>query len=50
MKDPRDGMYVSVNRRSFVKSGLAAATVGAGLMYRSTSVLAHEGSQERLAK
>src|ERR1700675_4733076 len=47
MKDLRDGMNVSVNRRSFVKSGLAAATVGAGLLYPSASVLAHGGSEER---
>src|SRR5450755_1351898 len=47
MKDLRDGMNVSVNRRSFVKSGLTAATVGAGLLYPSASVLAHGGSEER---
>src|SRR3954470_15842466 len=47
MKDPRDGAKVSINRRSFVKSGLTAATVGAGLLYPSASVLAHGDSQER---
>src|SRR5438445_12547824 len=47
MKDLRDGMKISVNRRSFVKSGLTAATVGAGLLYPSASVLAHGGSEER---
>src|SRR5882757_4658743 len=38
---------VPVNRRLFVKSGLTAATVGAGLLYPSASVLAHGGSEER---
>src|SRR5437016_1080181 len=47
MKDLRDGMNISVNRRSFVKSGLTAATVGAGLLCPSASVLAHGGSEER---
>src|ERR1700693_1223162 len=47
MKDLRDGMNGSVNRRSFVKTGLTAATVGAGLLYPGASVLAHGGSEER---
>ncbi len=47
MKDLRDSMNVSVDRRSFVKSGLTAATVGAGLLYPSASVLAYGGSEER---
>ena len=40
-------LNVPVNRRSFVKSGLTAATVGAGLLYPSASVLAHGDSEER---
>jgi hypothetical protein len=40
-------LNVPVNRRSFVKSGLTAATVGAGLLCPSASVLAHGGSEER---
>src|SRR5437868_12286502 len=40
----------SINRRKFVKSGLTAAgvaTVGAGLLTHSSSVLAHGGPEER---
>jgi ferritin-like protein len=42
-------MKGAINRRSFVKSGLAAtgvATVGAGLLADSSSVLAEEGPEE----
>ena len=42
-------MKGAINRRSFVKSGLTAAgvaTVGAGLLADSSSVLAREGPEE----
>jgi len=42
-------MKTAINRRSFVKNGLTAAgaaTVGAGLLVNSSSVLAQEGPEE----
>src|SRR5437868_15286060 len=50
MKDSLDGLKTSINRRRFVKNGLTAAsvaTVGAGLLAHTSSVLAHEGPEER---
>jgi hypothetical protein len=50
MKDSLNGLKTSLNRRTFVKNGLAvagAATVGTGLLAHSSSVLAHEGKEER---
>jgi hypothetical protein len=50
MKDSPNGLKTSLNRRTFVKNGLAAAgaaTVGTGLLAHSSSVLAHEGKEER---
>jgi Ferritin-like domain len=49
MKDLRKGLKSSINRRSFMKSGLTAAgaaTVGAGLLVHSSSVLGQEGPEE----
>jgi len=42
MKNPLNSSQASFNRRSFVKSGLTAATVGAGLLATSPSLLARE--------
>ena len=41
-------MKAGINRRSFVKSGLAAgvATVGAGMLANSTALLASDGEEE----
>ncbi|HMJ21916.1 MAG TPA: ferritin-like domain-containing protein [Terriglobales bacterium] len=47
MKDPLDDLKVPINRRSFVKNGLTAATVGAGLLSYGPSALAHGNSEER---
>src|SRR6059058_1781091 len=50
MSDLRDGFTASSNRRTFVKNGLTAAgaaTVGAGMLAYSSSLLAHEGPEER---
>lgn len=50
MKDSPNGLKTSLNRRTFVKNGLAAAgaaTVGTGLLGHSSSVLAHERKEER---
>ena len=50
MKDSLDGLKTSINRRRFLKNGLTAAsvaTVGAGLLAHTSSVLAHEGPEER---
>src|SRR5437764_381791 len=50
MKDSLDGLKTSINRRRFVKNGLTAAsvaTVGAGLLAHTSSLLAHEGPEER---
>ncbi len=49
MEDMWSSMKAAINRRSFVKNGLAAAgvaTVGAGLLADSPSVLAQEGPEE----
>jgi hypothetical protein len=49
MKDLQSGLKSSINRRAFVKNGLAvagAATVGAGLLAHSPVVLAEEGREE----
>ena len=48
MKDLLKGLKSSINRRSFMKSGLTAgaATVGAGLLAHSSSVLGQEGPEE----
>jgi len=48
MKDLLKGLKSSINRRSFMKSGLTAgaATVGAGLLADSSSVLGQEGPEE----
>ena len=46
---PLKSLKTPLNRRSFVKKGLTAAgaaTVGAGLLTRSSSVLADEGREE----
>jgi hypothetical protein len=42
MKNPLNSSQASFNRRSFVKSGLTAATVGAGLLATTPSLLARE--------
>src|SRR5258708_4164302 len=50
MEDRWSSMKTAINRRSFVKSGLTAAgvaTVGAGLLTDSSSVLAQDGPEER---
>src|SRR5712691_4241034 len=50
MKDLLKGLKSSINRRSFMKNGLTAAgaaTVGAGLLAHSSSLLAHRGPEER---
>jgi hypothetical protein len=51
MKDVVNGLKTSINRRSFVKTGLGAAgaaTLGAGLLAHSSSVFARqEGPEER---
>jgi hypothetical protein len=48
MKDLLKGLKSSINRRSFMKNGLTAgaATVGAGLLAHSSSVLGQEGPEE----
>src|SRR6266849_4733626 len=48
MKDLLKGLKSSINRRSFMKNGLTAgaATVGAGLLADSSSVLGQEGPEE----
>jgi len=49
MEDMWSSMKTAINRRSFVKNGLSAAgvaTVGAGLLANSSSVLAQEGPEE----
>jgi hypothetical protein len=48
MKDLLKGLKSSINRRSFMKKGLTAgaATVGAGLLAHSSSVLGQEGPEE----
>src|SRR6266567_6561835 len=48
MVDMWSSMKTAINRRSFVKSGLTAgvATVGAGLLADSSSLLAQEGPEE----
>ncbi len=48
MPDMWSSMKTAINRRSFVKSGLTAgvATVGAGLLADSSSLLAQEGPEE----
>jgi hypothetical protein len=49
MQDMWSSMKGAINRRSFVKSGLATAgvaTVGAGLLADSSSLLAQEGPEE----
>lgn len=50
MKELRSGLKTSIDRRKFVKNGLAiagAATVGAGLLAHGSSLLAEEGPEER---
>ena len=50
MKDMWSNMKASMDRRSFVKNGLTAATIattGAGLLGNSSSVLAEQGPEER---
>ncbi len=50
MKNLLKGLKSSTNRRSFMKNGLTAAgaaTVGAGLLAHSSSLLAHGGTEER---
>src|SRR3979411_2707080 len=49
MKEVLNGLKTSINRRSFVKKGLTvgAATMGAGLLATSSSVLAQEGPEEK---
>jgi len=50
MKNLLKGLKSSTNRRSFMKNGLTAAgaaTVGAGLLANSSSLLAHGGPEER---
>jgi len=48
MKDLLKALKSSINRRSFMKNGLTAgaATVGAGLLAHSSSVLGQEGPEE----
>jgi len=49
MEDMWSSMKTAINRRSFVKNGLTAAgvaTVGAGLLADSSSVLAQAGHEE----
>jgi hypothetical protein len=49
MKDVLKGLKSSINRRSFMKNGLTAAgaaTVGAGLLAHTSSVLAQDGPEE----
>jgi hypothetical protein len=49
MKDLLKGLKSSINRRSFMKNGLTAAgaaTVGAGLLAHSSSVVGQEGPEE----
>src|SRR5689334_17808814 len=48
MKHLLNSLKRSINRRSFMKNGLttAGATVGAGLLAHSSSVLAQEGPEE----
>jgi hypothetical protein len=49
MKDSLNGSKTSINRRSFMKNGLTgagAATVGAGMLAHSSSLLAHGGPEE----
>ena len=49
MEDMWSSMKTAINRRSFVKGGLTAAgvaTVGAGLLADSSSVLAQDGPEE----
>jgi hypothetical protein len=50
MKDLLNGLKTPINRRMFMKNGLAAAgtaTAGAGLLAHASSVLAREGPEER---
>ncbi|HWR37127.1 MAG TPA: ferritin-like domain-containing protein [Clostridia bacterium] len=50
MKSLLTGLKTSLNRRTFVKNGLAAAgavAAGAGLLANSSSVLAQEGAEEK---
>jgi hypothetical protein len=50
MKDLRNGVKTSVNRRTFVKNGLTAAgavAVGSGLLAHGSPILAQEGPEER---
>jgi hypothetical protein len=47
MKDSLDDLKGPINRRSFVKNGLTAATIGAGLLSYGPSALAHGNSEER---
>src|SRR6266853_4340607 len=49
MEDMWSSMKTAINRRAFVKNGLTAAgaaTVGAGLLGNSSSVLAEKGPEE----
>jgi len=49
MKDVLNGVKTSINRRSFVKNGLtaaSAATMGVGLLASSSSALAKNGGEE----